>query len=100
MSMLQESALLFEAAESSTSISSRSTRTVEQRECHQTSAPAGFVFLFSSSVYWHSYVEAALLQLTKVFLVPLSMIRRTPAHHDAVRSQILVISTSETGSSS
>ncbi|PUZ60162.1 hypothetical protein GQ55_4G102300 [Panicum hallii var. hallii] len=92
MSMLQESALLFEAAESSTSISSRSTRTVEQRECHQTSAPAGFVFLFSSSVYWHSYVEAALLQLTKI--------RRTPAHHDAVRSQILVISTSETGSSS
>jgi len=37
--------------------------TAEQQECHQPSAPAGSVSWFSSSVYWHSYVEAALLQL-------------------------------------
>ncbi|KAG2612484.1 hypothetical protein PVAP13_4KG295405 [Panicum virgatum] len=97
--MLQESALLFEHDKSSIS-NSRSRRTVEQQECHQTSAPAGFVSLFSSSVYWHSYVEAALLQLAHQFIAPLSMIRTTPVHHHAVRSHVLVTSTCEPGSSS
>jgi len=41
--------------------------TAEQQECHQPSAPAGSVSSFSSSVYWHSYVEAALLQLAHFF---------------------------------
>ena len=41
--------------------------TAEQQECHQPSAPAGSVSSFSSSVYWHSYVEAALLQLAPFF---------------------------------
>jgi len=61
-------------AESSVS-NSRITRTVEERECHRTSAPAGFVSSFPfSSVYWHSYVEAALLQLAHQFIAPLSMV--------------------------
>ncbi|KAG2612193.1 hypothetical protein PVAP13_4KG108915, partial [Panicum virgatum] len=80
---------------------SRITRTVEERECHRTSAPAGFVSSFPfSSVYWHSYVEAALLQLAHQFIAPLSMIRTTNVHHHAVRSHVLVTSTCEPGSSS
>ncbi|KAG2612194.1 hypothetical protein PVAP13_4KG108920, partial [Panicum virgatum] len=65
--------------------------TVERQQCHQTSAPAGLVSSFSSSVYWHSYIEAALLQLAH--LAPLAMIRTTPVHHGAVRIHLLVIST-------
>ncbi|KAG2606899.1 hypothetical protein PVAP13_4NG208100 [Panicum virgatum] len=43
-------------------------RTVEQQECHQTSALVGSVSSFSFSVYGHSSVEAALLHLVSAHL--------------------------------
>ncbi|KAG2612493.1 hypothetical protein PVAP13_4KG287330 [Panicum virgatum] len=88
--MLQESAVIC----LSTPCTASPTRGahLEPQECHQTSAPAGFVSSFSPSVYWHSYVESALLQLAHI--------RTTSVHHHAVRTQHLVISPREPGRSS
>ncbi|KAG2606898.1 hypothetical protein PVAP13_4NG208100 [Panicum virgatum] len=64
-------------------------RTVEQQECHQTSALVGSVSSFSFSVYGHSSVEAALLHLVSAHLALLA----TNVHQSAIRSHHHVIST-------
>jgi len=57
-------AMSFEHAESSISNSRRTLQT-SKNVINHASTPAGS-FSFWSSVYWHSYVEAALLQLAHI----------------------------------
>ncbi|RCV22581.1 hypothetical protein SETIT_4G231900v2 [Setaria italica] len=68
--------------------------TAEQQKCRQTSALAGFVSSFLSSVYW----SLSQLATASAHLFALHMIRTTVVHHRAVHSHLLVISTERMGS--
>ncbi|TKW22664.1 hypothetical protein SEVIR_4G243300v4 [Setaria viridis] len=68
--------------------------TAEQQKCRQTSALAGFVSSFLSSVYW-SFSQLA---TASAHLLAVQQIRTTLVHHRAVHSHLLVISTERRGS--